>query len=60
MEKMEGIAAARTFVDTYYPDSLAALLFGSVARGEATPGSDLDILIVACQDIQFYRKLCAQ
>jgi hypothetical protein len=35
---------------------LAALLFGSVARSEATPNSDLDILIVACQEIQSYRR----
>ena len=56
MERIEGIEAARTFVETYYPDSLAALLVGSVARGEATPSSDLDILIVTSQDIQFYRR----
>jgi hypothetical protein len=56
MERMEGIAAARTFVDTRYPGCLAALFCGSVARGEATPSSDLDILIVASEDIEFYRK----
>ncbi len=53
---MEGIAAATAFVDKYYSDCLAALLFGSVARSEARPGSDLDILIVAAQELQFYRK----
>jgi hypothetical protein len=41
MERIEGFAAARTFVHAYYPDSLAALLFGSAARGEATPSSDV-------------------
>jgi hypothetical protein len=56
MERMEGFAAARTFLHAYYPDSLAALLFGSVARGEATPTSDLDILIVSSEDTRFYRK----
>jgi hypothetical protein len=56
MKRIEGIAAARMFVDTYYPDCLAALLFGSVARSESTPSSDLDILIVAGQEIQSYRK----
>ena len=53
---MEGTLAARAFVDKYYSDCLAALLFGSVARGEARPGSDLDILIVTTDEIQFYRK----
>ena len=53
---MEGIAAATAFVDRYYPDCLAALLFGSVARGEARPNSDLDILIVTSDELQFYRK----
>jgi predicted nucleotidyltransferase len=53
MERKEGIAAARTFVDTRFPGCLAALLCGSVARGEATPSSDLDILIVASEDIEF-------
>jgi len=53
---MEGIAAARAFVAKYYPDCLAALLFGSVARGEARPNSDLDILIVTSDELQFYRK----
>src|SRR6185369_15479111 len=35
---------------------LAALLFGSVARGEETKSSDLDIIIVADEDIEPYRK----
>lgn len=56
MERMEGIKAARSFVKKYYDDSFAALLFGSVARGDATPSSDLDILIVASDAPKFYRK----
>ena len=56
MSKIDGIAAARIFTKDYYPDCLAALLFGSVARGEATLNSDLDILIVIEQEISFYRK----
>src|SRR5262249_19434534 len=56
MERTEGLAAAESFVDTHYPDCLAAVLFGSVARGEATPSSDLDILVVVRQEIEFCRK----
>jgi len=56
MERMEGITTAKEFIDTNYPDCLAALLCGSVARGEATASSDLDILIIASQEIQSYRK----
>src|SRR5262245_60184398 len=54
--KMEGPDAARAFVATHFPDCLAAVLFGSVARGEATASSDLDIIIVTHEDISPYRK----
>jgi predicted nucleotidyltransferase len=32
------------------PDVIAALLQGSVARGDAHPGSDLDLLVVLADD----------
>ncbi len=54
--KTEGLEAARAFVATHFPDCLAAALFGSVARGEATATSDLDIIIVTHEDISPYRK----
>jgi predicted nucleotidyltransferase len=54
--EMEGQDAARAFVATHFQDCLAAVLFGSVARGEATATSDLDIIIVAHEDISPYRK----
>src|SRR5262245_18964245 len=55
--KMEGPDAARSFVATHFPDCLAAVLFGSVARGAATATSDLDIIIVTDnEDIGPYRK----
>lgn len=57
MEKMEGLTAARLFVDTYYPECVAAILHGSVARNEARQNSDLDILIIVNDDINFYRKI---
>ena len=38
---------ARAFADAMPPDGLqAAILFGSVARGEAGPRSDIDVLVV--------------
>jgi hypothetical protein len=56
MKQLEGIAAAKSFVDAYYPDCLAAVLCGSVARNEATPTSDLDIVIVVHEEIPFQRN----
>jgi hypothetical protein len=40
------IRAARTLVGELFPDALAAILGGSTARGEGTPTSDLDIVVV--------------
>src|SRR5215510_14733878 len=54
--KMEGLDAARAFVTAHFPDCLGAALFGSVARGEPTATSDLDIIIVTHEDISPYRK----
>ncbi|MBO0862471.1 MAG: nucleotidyltransferase domain-containing protein [Chloracidobacterium sp.] len=54
--KMEGQNAALEFVAAHFPDCLAAVLFGSVARGEETDTSDLDIIIVTNEDNQPYRK----
>ncbi|KGP74478.1 nucleotidyltransferase domain-containing protein [Pontibacillus yanchengensis] len=44
---------ARDFIATHFPDSRAALLAGSHVRGEDTPSSDLDIVIL---DRDTYRK----
>ncbi|MBO0724811.1 MAG: nucleotidyltransferase domain-containing protein, partial [Blastocatellia bacterium] len=54
--KMEGQNAALEFVATHFPGCVAAVLLGSVARGEATANSDLDIIIVTHEDISPYRK----
>ncbi|KGI85286.1 nucleotidyltransferase [Exiguobacterium mexicanum] len=43
--KLEPIVTAKTFVKTHFPHCRAALLAGSVVRGEATETSDLDIVI---------------
>ncbi|QHE51001.1 nucleotidyltransferase domain-containing protein [Pontibacillus sp. HMF3514] len=44
---------ARDFIETHFPDSRAALLAGSYVRGDDTPSSDLDIVIL---DGDTYRK----
>ncbi|RHW43261.1 nucleotidyltransferase domain-containing protein [Neobacillus notoginsengisoli] len=45
MAKREPIAAAQAFIAKHYPDCKAAILAGSVVRGEATETSDLDMVI---------------
>ncbi|KHE67700.1 nucleotidyltransferase domain-containing protein [Halobacillus sp. BBL2006] len=44
--KNEIVKVAQRFLSTHFPDCEAALLSGSVVRGEATPASDLDMVIL--------------
>ena len=44
---MEGLAAARALVEQNFPDCDAAFLVGSMARGDATAQSDLDIVVIS-------------
>jgi len=44
----------RRIVDAVHPDRI--ILFGSHARGEAGPDSDIDLLIVAPSDEPNYRR----
>ncbi|ARI79050.1 nucleotidyltransferase domain-containing protein [Halobacillus mangrovi] len=44
-EKLKGKEAARKFVNNHFPECQAALLAGSVVRGEGTETSDLDIVV---------------
>lgn len=44
---MEAEAAARAFVDRHFAGCQAALLGGSTARGDATPTSDLDLVVIS-------------
>ncbi|WP_443111935.1 nucleotidyltransferase domain-containing protein [Alicyclobacillus sp. ALC3] len=46
-ERLPAIEAARSFVSTRFSNCNVAFLTGSAARGEETPYSDLDILIIA-------------
>ncbi len=48
--------AAREFVDRRFPDSVAAVLFGSAARGDLTDSSDLDILIIESRRVVPYHQ----
>lgn len=45
--RLPGIEAARLFVSTHFPYCNVAFLTGSAARGEETPYSDLDILVIS-------------
>lgn len=54
--KLEAIVAAKIFVTTHFPHCRAALLAGSVVRGEATETSDLDIVIFDDTLVSSYRE----
>src|SRR5947207_2983445 len=45
--RLPPIEAAKAFVDRHFPESLAAFLTGSAARGADTTSSDLDIVVIA-------------
>jgi hypothetical protein len=53
---MKALFAAKRFVDEYFPHCQAAVLAGSVVRGEETPTSDLDIVIFDNQIDGAYRE----
>lgn len=55
-ERLLPIDAAQKFVNSYFPDSGAALLAGSTVRGEATFTSDLDIVIFDSELPSAYRE----
>jgi len=44
-DRLSPIQAAKKFVHTYFPNCQAAVLAGSVIRGEGTRTSDLDIVV---------------
>lgn len=45
IHKMDAVEAAKLFIEKYFSNCQAALLAGSVVRGEATETSDLDIVL---------------
>lgn len=46
MHRIKPIDAATQFINEFFPDCQAAVLAGSVVRGEETPTSDLDIVVI--------------
>ncbi|MCA1011954.1 nucleotidyltransferase domain-containing protein [Halobacillus halophilus] len=44
--KRDAFHTAQAFIDLYFPDCQIAVLSGSVVRGEETPSSDLDIVVI--------------
>lgn len=45
-ERDQVVARLRSFFTTYDADVVAAYLFGSTARGQARPGSDVDVAVL--------------
>src|SRR5947209_12715597 len=44
--RSDPVDAARRFVEQHFPEATAALVGGSVIRGEGTSTSDLDIVVI--------------
>lgn len=53
---MKAMEAAKSIITSHFPNCDVALLGGSVARGEATKTSDLDIVIVDQSLTSCYRE----
>jgi hypothetical protein len=45
-ERMSPVDAAQAFIELQFPESIVAIVAGSFMRGEDTPTSDLDLMIV--------------
>ncbi|AKI98002.1 MAG: nucleotidyltransferase domain-containing protein [Thermotogae bacterium] len=53
---MEAIKIAKKFIEKYYTNCLVAFLSGSVVRGEGTPTSDLDIVVILKPGEKHHRR----
>ncbi|WP_433750232.1 nucleotidyltransferase domain-containing protein [Falsibacillus pallidus] len=56
MKAMAALETAKKFIEVQFPDCDAALLAGSVTRGEETATSDLDIIIFKGELSSAYRE----
>lgn len=54
--KIDPLEAAQRFISTQFPRCQAALLAGSVVRGQATETSDLDIILFDATLVSSYRE----
>lgn len=54
--KIPAIQAAKQFVATHFPQCSVALLTGSTTRGEETPYSDLDIIVISDDEPSAYAE----
>lgn len=59
MSRLEAVDAAKKIVEERFPQCLAAILAGSVVRGEATAGSDLDLVVVDHADLAYRESFFA-
>ncbi|MFJ8042244.1 arylamine N-acetyltransferase [Kitasatospora sp. NPDC096147] len=50
------LAAAQQLVKSAFPEAVAAFLGGSTARGEATAGSDLDLVVIRPEGFEVHRE----
>lgn len=48
--RSDPVETARWFVEEHFPEARAAIVGGSVIRGEGTPTSDLDIVLITDRD----------
>lgn len=53
---MKAVETAIRFIEQHYPDSIAAFLAGSVVRGDETPTSDLDMVVIVKAKEKFHRR----
>lgn len=60
MKRPGAIDAAKKFIESHFPTSQAAILAGSVVRGEETSTSDLDIVVIHEQIPFEYRESLIQ
>ncbi|MGM7701423.1 nucleotidyltransferase domain-containing protein [Pseudalkalibacillus sp. Hm43] len=56
MDRLSPLETAQKLIDTHYSNCQGALLAGSVVRGEATPSSDLDVVIFDDSILASYRR----
>ncbi|GAA4874302.1 nucleotidyltransferase domain-containing protein [Kitasatospora terrestris] len=56
MEITEAVDAAQALVRERFPEAVAAFLGGSLARGEGTDTSDLDVVVIRPAPAEVYRE----